>query len=61
MAALPAGARASVLDAPAELRADPWGELAPATLELMRRVKMRFDPAWICNPGVFPALGPVRA
>ena len=44
-----------VLDAPDELRSslDPWGPLAPGALDLMRRVKERFDPAGICNPGVF--------
>jgi FAD/FMN-containing dehydrogenase len=46
-----------VLDAPAELRGaiDPWGvgdgpELA---LALARRVKARFDPERVCNPGIF--------
>jgi glycolate oxidase FAD binding subunit len=45
-----------VLDAPAELREriDVWG-VAPAggAVDLMRRVKERFDPAGACNPGVF--------
>ena len=43
-----------VLDAPAEVRAalDPWGgETGP--VELMRKVKERFDPAGICAPGLF--------
>ncbi len=31
----------------------PWPERTGATLELMRRVKRRFDPPAICNPGVF--------
>jgi glycolate oxidase FAD binding subunit len=31
---------------------DPWGA-APPALDLMRRVKERFDPAGACNPGVF--------
>ena len=46
---------AVVLDAPRELRdaVDPWGVEADARLELMRRVKRRFDPPGICNPGVF--------
>lgn len=53
--ALPAGAVAVVLDAPPELRAelDPWGSGEGTALELMRRVKARFDPAGACNPGVF--------
>jgi glycolate oxidase FAD binding subunit len=43
-----------VLDAPAEVRAmlDPWGgETGP--VELMRKVKERFDPAGVCAPGLF--------
>jgi FAD/FMN-containing dehydrogenase len=33
---------------------DPWGRAPqPRTLELMRQLKARFDPAQICNPGVF--------
>jgi glycolate oxidase FAD binding subunit len=54
-AALPPGALGVVLDGPAELRRtlDPWGIVPPAELELMRRVKQRFDPAGTCNPGVF--------
>jgi glycolate oxidase FAD binding subunit len=53
--ALPPGAASVVLDAPAELRAtlDPWGANEGPALELMRRVKARFDPAGACNPGVF--------
>jgi glycolate oxidase FAD binding subunit len=52
---LPAGAVAVLLDAPAELREsqDVWGALDGPGLELMRRIKRRFDPARICNPGVF--------
>jgi FAD/FMN-containing dehydrogenase len=41
-----------LLDAPAELRraVDPWG---PLTAEpLMRRIKARFDPHDILNPGL---------
>jgi glycolate dehydrogenase FAD-binding subunit len=56
LAHLPRGAVAVLLDAPDELRAavDPWGEPADVpALELMRRVKERFDPAGACNPGVF--------
>lgn len=53
--ALPARARSIVLDAPAALRRDhdPWGRVDAASLELMRRIKARFDPAYACNPGVF--------
>ncbi len=53
--ALPEGAMAVLTDAPAELRAelDPWGAPTGPLLDLMRRVKARFDPAAICNPGVF--------
>jgi glycolate oxidase FAD binding subunit len=52
---LPAGAHPVVLDAPPELRstADPWAPRNGPALELMRRVKRRFDPAGVCNPGVF--------
>jgi glycolate oxidase FAD binding subunit len=32
---------------------DPWGEIGAGELELMRRVKERFDPHGVCNPGVF--------
>ncbi|MCW2954549.1 MAG: linked oxidase-like protein [Conexibacter sp.] len=44
-----------LLDAPAAVRAaiDPWGPADPAQLELMRRVKSRFDPKRRCNPGLF--------
>jgi glycolate oxidase FAD binding subunit len=31
---------------------DPWGDVGPA-LELMRRIKERFDPNRILNPGRF--------
>jgi glycolate oxidase FAD binding subunit len=43
-----------VLDAPAEVRTklNPWGEM-PAAIELMRCVKARFDPAGVCQPGIF--------
>lgn len=53
---LPAGAIATLLDAPSAIRelVDPWGAPPPqAALELMGRVKARFDPAYTCNPGVF--------
>jgi glycolate oxidase FAD binding subunit len=49
-----APAPCAVLDAPAEVRAalDPWGgETGP--VELMRKVKERFDPAGVCAPGLF--------
>jgi glycolate oxidase FAD binding subunit len=39
-----------VLDGEAE---DVWGTDDGAAVELMRRVKERFDPAGACNPGVF--------
>jgi hypothetical protein len=43
-----------LLDAPADVRAavDPWGgESGP--VDLMAKVKARFDPAGICAPGLF--------
>ena len=42
-----------VLDAPEALRAalDPWGVPEGPELDLMRRVKDRFDPHRVCNPG----------
>jgi FAD/FMN-containing dehydrogenase len=44
-----------VLDAPEALRAevDPWGEVGSGELELMRRVKARFDPHGACNAGLY--------
>jgi glycolate oxidase FAD binding subunit len=48
---LPQGATAVVLDGPAEL--DRWGVQEGPAVELMRRLKQRFDPAGACNPGVF--------
>jgi glycolate oxidase FAD binding subunit len=44
-----------LLDAPGALRAatDPWGPVDAAEVELMRRVKARFDPDGRCNPGLF--------
>ncbi len=53
--ALPRAARAVLLDAPAPLRAggESWGAQPGPGLELMRRVKARFDPAQTCNPGLF--------
>jgi glycolate oxidase FAD binding subunit len=51
------GAQATivVLDAPPAMRKglDPWGAREGSELELMRRIKMRFDPVGACNPGVF--------
>jgi FAD/FMN-containing dehydrogenase len=55
-AALPSKAVSVLLDAPASLRStvDPWGSHTEGpALELMRRLKTRFDPARACNPGVF--------
>jgi glycolate oxidase FAD binding subunit len=43
----------ALLDRPNTLRADPWPEVEPSLLTLMRRIKQRFDPAGICNPGAF--------
>jgi glycolate oxidase FAD binding subunit len=44
-----------VLDAPAEVRRqlEPRSPLHAGALELNRRVKERFDPADVCNPGVY--------
>lgn len=52
---LPQVRAAVLLDGPVELRRaqDPWSVREGPALELMRRVKQRFDPAGICNPGVF--------
>ncbi len=53
--ALPRAARAVLLDAPAPLRtgSESWGAQPGPELELMRRVKARFDPAHTCNRGLF--------
>jgi glycolate oxidase FAD binding subunit len=56
VADLPDGAPWMLLDAPEAVRAalDPWGPTAPqAAIELMHRVKVRFDPSRTCNPGLF--------
>jgi glycolate oxidase FAD binding subunit len=55
LAELPGGARAVVRDAPPEVRSaiDVWGTEDDPALALMRRVKARFDPAGVCNPGLF--------
>jgi glycolate oxidase FAD binding subunit len=53
---LPVGASSVLLDAPSGRAAsvDQWdGAGDPAALELMRRVKARFDPAGTCNRGIF--------
>ena len=44
-----------VLDAPEPVRSglDVWGVGGGSALELMRRLKTRFDPAGACNPGVY--------
>ena len=44
-----------VLDAPREVRSklDVWGVSGGSALELMRRLKPRFDPDGVCNPGVY--------
>jgi len=44
----------TVLDAPDEVRdrVDVWGP-DPQAVALMRRLKERFDPAGVCNPGRF--------
>jgi glycolate oxidase FAD binding subunit len=56
VAELPLVAAWTVLDAPEPVpgAVDPWGQSIPENvLELMRRVKARFDPSGTCNPGVF--------
>jgi glycolate oxidase FAD binding subunit len=49
------GTVATLLDAPDAVRAeiDPWGPADRPSIELMRRVKARFDPSGTCNPGLF--------
>jgi FAD/FMN-containing dehydrogenase len=53
--ALPEGATAVALDLPATARGaiDPWNVPEGPRLELMREIKREFDPAGICNAGVF--------
>jgi glycolate oxidase FAD binding subunit len=56
LAGLPSGARWTALDISEAARdaLPPWGPPpAPVALELMNRVKSRFDPARCCNPGIF--------
>jgi glycolate oxidase FAD binding subunit len=58
VADLPDDAPWMLLDGPASLReaVDPWGPpTSGAAIELMRRVKARFDPTRTCNPGRFVA------
>jgi len=54
-AGVPAATVATVLDAPDHVRRehDPWGVQERSALALMHRVKERFDPAGVCNPGLF--------
>ena len=54
-AGLPTGSTAVVLDIPTESRngVDVWGAADGPELELMRELKRSFDPAGVCNPGVF--------
>lgn len=37
---------------PIKAEIDVWGEIGP-TLEIMKRIKSRFDPNWVMNPGRF--------
>ena len=50
--AIEVGGHAVILDAPDELRRDPWGP-PPAGLAIMRRLKAAFDPAGVLNRGQF--------
>jgi glycolate oxidase FAD binding subunit len=43
----------TLLDAPAELRADAWAAPEAGALVVMARLKERFDPARIFRPGTF--------
>jgi glycolate oxidase FAD binding subunit len=43
----------TLLDAPAELRADAWAAPEAGALAVMARIKERFDPARIFRPGTF--------
>jgi glycolate oxidase FAD binding subunit len=53
-ARLPAEAWTVLIDHPASPDRDPWGRSPePRSLELMRQIKARFDPAQVCNPGIF--------
>jgi FAD/FMN-containing dehydrogenase len=56
VAQLPGDAQPVLLDAPESVRQAlaVWGQPPDrGRRELMRRVKARFDPAQVCNPGVF--------
>jgi glycolate oxidase FAD binding subunit len=54
-AALPDEASAVALDLPASARGavPPWNVPEGPELEFMRELKAEFDPAGVCNPGVF--------
>ena len=54
-AGLPPGSSAVALDLPPTARADvdPWGLAEGPELSLMREIKARYDPAGVCNPGIF--------
>ena len=49
------GTSAILLDAPEAVRAElePWGPAERGAIDLMRRIKQRFDPAGTCNRGLF--------
>jgi len=44
-----------VTDAPEDVRrkVDVWSEPNPSSIPLMHRIKQRFDPKGICNPGIY--------
>ena len=48
------GGHAQVLDGPDALRADPFGPITSGA-DVMRRMRMAFDPAGILSPGNFAA------
>jgi glycolate oxidase FAD binding subunit len=52
---VPEGGSLVVERAPAAAKAviDPWGEVSPEALEIMRRLKAEFDPRGVLNPGRF--------
>lgn len=43
----------SIVDGRAPAGVDPWSHAEPGALEVMRRVKARFDPVRIFRPGTF--------